>query len=71
MVGKTLEYVEAMDKMIYSLPHQIQDNKNFTFLLSKEFAQGLYDYVPMWASKKMIAESGDEFVWRGFNCKVA
>lgn len=73
MVDKTLDYVEAMHKMVWALPDVEHYRKEFVFYLSVEFAQGLLDYqidlvrLPAW-EKRM--KSGDEFTWMGFKCKV-
>lgn len=71
MVGKTLEYVEAMDKMILSLPDVEHYRKEFVFYLSMEFAQCLLDYVyNIGYPSQILLNHGDEFLWKGFKCKV-
>ncbi len=67
----SLEAVRAMDMMIRSMPEKLKDGKN-GFLLSKDFAQALLDYVK-WIGKidKKVFESGDEFTWKGYPCRVA
>lgn len=70
MVGENIE-VEAMDRMIAQLPESLFYNKEFTFYLSAQFAQSLLNYVNnFYRTNKIVMQKGDEFTWKGFNCKV-
>ncbi len=70
MVGKNLE-VDIMDESISALSEKLRDDKQFTFCVSVEFAQSLLDYVnDFYFTGKVVMQIGDEFTWKGFNCKV-
>lgn len=70
MKTTSLEAIRVMDLMIEAMPDTMRDGKN-GFMLSKDFAQALLDYVK-WSGNvnKPFFESGDEFTWKGIPCKV-
>lgn len=67
------EAVKTIDSMINSMPISFIDRENFGFLVSKEVANALYEYTKLSSgiSPMKLFQSGEEFTWKGFKCKVS
>lgn len=68
------EAVKAVDLLIFSLHKQAErfpHKGDYYFLVSVEVANHLSDYAMQLTGKMKFMLSGDEFLWKGFKCKVA